>query len=33
MWTETIDAVLNFASAASPIDYLKYPIETLKVAD
>src|SRR5262249_46778021 len=26
-----IDAVLNFASPASPIDYLKYPIQTLKV--
>ncbi len=27
----TIDAVLHFASPASPIDYLKYPIQTLKV--
>ena len=26
-----IDAVLNFASPASPIDYLKLPIQTLKV--
>jgi dTDP-glucose 4,6-dehydratase len=26
-----LDAVLNFASPASPIDYLKYPIQTLKV--
>src|SRR3989339_1007906 len=26
-----IDAVLNFASPASPIDYLKFPIPTLKV--
>lgn len=26
-----LDAVLQFASPASPIDYLKYPIETLKV--
>ena len=26
-----IDDVLHFASPASPIDYLKYPIETLKV--
>jgi len=26
-----IDAVLHFASPASPIDYLKYPIPTLKV--
>src|SRR4051812_39797196 len=26
-----IDAVLHFASPASPIDYLKYPIETMKV--
>jgi dTDP-glucose 4,6-dehydratase len=25
------DAVMNFASPASPIDYLKYPIETLRV--
>lgn len=27
----TIDAILHFASPASPIDYLKYPIQTLKV--
>ncbi|MBA3871757.1 MAG: UDP-glucuronic acid decarboxylase family protein [Chloroflexota bacterium] len=27
----SIDAVLNFASPASPIDYLKLPIQTLKV--
>jgi dTDP-glucose 4,6-dehydratase len=26
-----LDGVLHFASPASPIDYLKYPIETLKV--
>lgn len=26
-----IDAVLHFASPASPIDYLKFPIQTLKV--
>lgn len=26
-----IDSVLHFASPASPIDYLKYPIQTLKV--
>jgi len=26
-----VDNVLHFASPASPIDYLKYPIETLKV--
>jgi dTDP-glucose 4,6-dehydratase len=26
-----IDAVLHFASPASPVDYLKYPIQTLKV--
>ena len=25
-----VDAVLHFASPASPVDYLKYPIETLK---
>ncbi|MDD3374984.1 MAG: SDR family oxidoreductase [Candidatus Omnitrophica bacterium] len=29
--TGPIDYVLQFASPASPIDYLKYPIETLKV--
>jgi len=27
----TVDAVLHFASPASPIDYLKLPIQTLKV--
>jgi len=27
----TVDAVLHFASPASPMDYLKYPIQTLKV--
>ena len=26
-----IDCVLHFASPASPVDYLKYPIQTLKV--
>jgi dTDP-glucose 4,6-dehydratase len=26
-----VDAILNFASPASPIDYLRYPIPTLKV--
>jgi len=26
-----VDAVLHFASPASPIDYLKFPIQTLKV--
>jgi dTDP-glucose 4,6-dehydratase len=26
-----IDAVLHFASPASPVDYLRYPIQTLKV--
>ena len=26
-----LDAVLHFASPASPPDYLKYPLETLKV--
>ena len=26
-----LDAVMHFASPASPIDYLKYPIPTLKV--
>lgn len=26
-----VDAVLHFASPASPIDYMKYPIQTLKV--
>jgi dTDP-glucose 4,6-dehydratase len=28
---ERIDYILHFASPASPIDYLKYPIQTLKV--
>jgi len=28
---EKIDFVLHFASPASPIDYIKYPIQTLKV--
>ncbi|MDK3161542.1 SDR family oxidoreductase [Kamptonema cortianum] len=28
---DDIDAVLHFASPASPIDYLKFPIQTLKV--
>jgi dTDP-glucose 4,6-dehydratase len=27
----TVDNVLHFASLASPVDYLKYPIQTLKV--
>jgi dTDP-glucose 4,6-dehydratase len=27
----TVDAVLHFASPASPVDYLEYPIQTLKV--
>ncbi|MFM8569560.1 MAG: UDP-glucuronic acid decarboxylase family protein, partial [Candidatus Kapaibacterium sp.] len=27
----SVDAILHFASPASPIDYLKYPIQTLKV--
>ncbi|MGH7570426.1 MAG: UDP-glucuronic acid decarboxylase family protein [Gemmatimonadota bacterium] len=27
----TVEAVLNFASPASPIDYLEFPIETLEV--
>jgi len=26
-----IDAILHFASPASPVDYLRYPIQTLKV--
>src|SRR5581483_12467661 len=26
-----VDAVLHFASPASPVDYLNYPIQTLKV--
>ena len=29
--TGPLDGVLHFASPASPIDYLEYPIETLKV--
>lgn len=29
--SETIDYVLHFASPASPVDYQKYPIQTLKV--
>ncbi len=29
--SDDLDAVLHFASPASPIDYLKYPIQTLKV--
>jgi dTDP-glucose 4,6-dehydratase len=28
---ESVDNVLHFASPASPVDYLKYPIQTLKV--
>jgi dTDP-glucose 4,6-dehydratase len=28
---EDVDNVLHFASPASPVDYLKYPIQTLKV--
>jgi dTDP-glucose 4,6-dehydratase len=28
---DTIDHVLHFASPASPVDYLKFPIQTLKV--
>ncbi len=30
-FTEEVDFVLHFASPASPKDYLKYPIQTLKV--
>ena len=30
-WNEPLDAVLHFASPASPIDYLELPIQTLKV--
>lgn len=30
-WEEDIDYVLHFASPASPIDYAKFPIQTLKV--
>ena len=26
-----VDAVLHFASPASPVDYLRYPVETLRV--
>ncbi len=29
--TESLDYVLHFASPASPIDYMKYPVETLLV--
>ena len=29
--SKKIDYILHFASPASPIDYLKYPIETLRV--
>lgn len=29
--TDRVDFVLHFASPASPIDYLRYPIQTLKV--
>jgi len=29
--SEKVDAVLHFASPASPVDYMKYPIPTLKV--
>ncbi len=28
---EKLDFILHFASPASPVDYLKYPIETLKI--
>ncbi len=28
---EKLDAILHFASPASPVDYLEYPIQTLKV--
>tara|TARA_B100000963_G_C22589701_1_gene654884 strand:- start:351 stop:1286 length:936 start_codon:yes stop_codon:yes gene_type:complete len=28
---EKIDKILHFASTASPVDYLKYPIETLRI--
>ncbi len=31
MWTGALDAVLHFASPASPRDYLEFPIQTLKV--
>jgi dTDP-glucose 4,6-dehydratase len=30
-WNKPLDAVLHFASPASPIDYLELPIQTLKV--
>ena len=26
-----VDAILHFASPASPVDYLEFPIQTLKV--
>ena len=29
--SDRVEAVLHFASPASPVDYLKYPIQTLKV--
>ncbi len=29
--SEEVDAVMHFASPASPVDYLNYPIQTLKV--
>ena len=29
--SEKIDFILHFASPASPVDYLKYPIKTLKI--
>jgi dTDP-glucose 4,6-dehydratase len=29
--TGAVDAILHFASPASPVDYLEYPIQTLKV--
>ncbi len=30
-WPDAVDAVLHFASPASPVDYLEYPIKTMKV--
>jgi dTDP-glucose 4,6-dehydratase len=30
-WEGDLDGILHFASPASPIDYLEYPIQTLKV--
>ena len=30
-WSGPVDAILHFASPASPIDYLDHPIQTLKV--